>query len=122
MKLRYVVITSVDRDDLRDGGAGHFARCTDEVRALNPGIKIEVLVPDFRGKGRLVVGYDADITLVDLKEKRVVRDEDMATRVGWTPFAGMELQGWPVGTIVRGTQVMRDGHLLEPAAEPVRFH
>lgn len=50
MKLRYVVITSVDRDDLRDGGAGHFAECVKEIRALNPEIKIEILVPDFRGK------------------------------------------------------------------------
>ncbi len=53
MNLRYVVITSVDRDDLRDGGAGHFARCIDEVRSLNPDIRVEILVPDFRGKGRL---------------------------------------------------------------------
>jgi lipoic acid synthetase len=50
MKLKYVVITSVDRDDLRDGGAGHFVACVNAVRALNPGIKIEVLVPDFRGR------------------------------------------------------------------------
>ena len=50
MKLSYVVITSVDRDDLRDGGAGHFADCIREVRARNPGIVIEVLVPDFRGR------------------------------------------------------------------------
>ncbi len=50
MKLRYVVITSVDRDDLRDGGAGHFADCIREVRALSPTIKIETLVPDFRGR------------------------------------------------------------------------
>ncbi|MBK8015720.1 MAG: lipoyl synthase [Betaproteobacteria bacterium] len=50
MKLSYVVITSVDRDDLRDGGAGHFADCIREVRAANPGIVIEVLVPDFRGR------------------------------------------------------------------------
>jgi lipoic acid synthetase len=53
MGLRYVVITSVDRDDLRDGGAGHFAACIGKVRAANPGIHIEILVPDFRGKGRL---------------------------------------------------------------------
>ncbi|WP_163936917.1 lipoyl synthase [Paraferrimonas sp. SM1919] len=50
MKLKYVVITSVDRDDLRDGGAQHFADCIREIRALNPGIKIETLVPDFRGR------------------------------------------------------------------------
>ncbi|PSW07081.1 lipoyl synthase [Photobacterium rosenbergii] len=50
MKLRYVVVTSVDRDDLRDGGAQHFADCTREIRALSPEIKIETLVPDFRGR------------------------------------------------------------------------
>ncbi|WP_265474964.1 lipoyl synthase [Mergibacter septicus] len=50
MKLRYVVITSVDRDDLRDGGAGHFSACVAAIRELNPEIKIEILVPDFRGK------------------------------------------------------------------------
>ncbi|GAA5219223.1 lipoyl synthase [Corallincola platygyrae] len=50
MKLKYVVITSVDRDDLRDGGAQHFADCVREIRALSPNIKIEILVPDFRGR------------------------------------------------------------------------
>jgi lipoic acid synthetase len=50
MKLKYVVITSVDRDDLRDGGAGHFAACIKEIRAVSPATKIEVLVPDFRGR------------------------------------------------------------------------
>jgi lipoic acid synthetase len=50
MGLRYVVITSVDRDDLRDGGAAHFADCIRETRARNPDIRVEVLVPDFRGR------------------------------------------------------------------------
>ena len=50
LKLRYVVITSVDRDDLRDGGAGHFVDCIRETRALSPQTQIEVLVPDFRGR------------------------------------------------------------------------
>lgn len=50
MGLRYVVITSVDRDDLRDGGAGHFAHCLREVRSRNPETRLEVLVPDFRGR------------------------------------------------------------------------
>ncbi|WP_392553633.1 lipoyl synthase [Orbus wheelerorum] len=49
MRLRYVVITSVDRDDLKDGGASHFADCTREIRALSPNIKVETLTPDFRG-------------------------------------------------------------------------
>lgn len=50
MGLKYVVITSVDRDDLRDGGAQHFADCVTEIRKHNPGIKVEILVPDFRGR------------------------------------------------------------------------
>ncbi len=50
LKLNYVVITSVDRDDLRDGGAGHFVACIEEVRKQSPHTQIEVLVPDFRGR------------------------------------------------------------------------
>jgi lipoic acid synthetase len=50
LKLKYVVITSVDRDDLKDGGAGHFAECISKVRELSPATQIEVLVPDFRGR------------------------------------------------------------------------
>ncbi|HSX58637.1 MAG TPA: lipoyl synthase [Tahibacter sp.] len=53
MALRYVVITSVDRDDLRDGGAQHFADCIRLVREQSPDIQIEILTPDFRGKGRM---------------------------------------------------------------------
>lgn len=56
LRLRYVVITSVDRDDLRDGGAGHFADCIRAVRAASPTTQIEVLVPDFRG--RLALALD----------------------------------------------------------------
>lgn len=55
MKLKYVVITSVDRDDLRDGGAGHFVDCIKEIRALTPKTQIEVLVPDFRGRMDIAV-------------------------------------------------------------------
>ncbi|MDE1989608.1 MAG: lipoyl synthase [Betaproteobacteria bacterium] len=50
MKLRYVVVTSVDRDDLRDGGAEHFARCIAAIRTTSPATRIEILVPDFRGR------------------------------------------------------------------------
>ncbi|MBP8308185.1 MAG: lipoyl synthase [Burkholderiaceae bacterium] len=50
LRLSYVVITSVDRDDLRDGGAGHFVDCIRQVRALSPDTRIEVLTPDFRGR------------------------------------------------------------------------
>jgi lipoic acid synthetase len=57
MGLRYVVITSVDRDDLRDGGAGHFADCLRAVRRRSPGILLEVLVPDFRGRESLALDH-----------------------------------------------------------------
>ena len=55
LRLRYVVITSVDRDDLRDGGAEHFAECIREIRRLSPSTQIEVLVPDFRGRLELAL-------------------------------------------------------------------
>src|SRR5471030_834142 len=58
LKLKYVVITSVDRDDLRDGGAEHFAQCIALTREYNPNIKVEVLVPDFRGKNRRQIAID----------------------------------------------------------------
>jgi lipoic acid synthetase len=50
MQLKYVVITSVDRDDLRDGGAEHFKQCINQIRQTTPQVKIEVLTPDFRGR------------------------------------------------------------------------
>ncbi len=73
-------------------------------------------------KGRLAAGYDADITIVDLKAKRTIRHDMMASRVGWTPFDGMEAKGWPMATIIRGTVVMRDDEVIAPhLGEPVRF-
>jgi lipoic acid synthetase len=56
LKLTYVVITSVDRDDLRDGGAAHFRDCIRSVREISPGTRIEVLVPDFRGRLESALG------------------------------------------------------------------
>lgn len=74
------------------------------------------------GKGRLAEGFDADMTIVDLKAKRTLRHEDMATRVGWTPFDGMEVTGWPMATVIRGKIVMRDDEIVAPSlGEPVRF-
>ncbi|MAD58467.1 MAG: lipoyl synthase [Porticoccus sp.] len=55
MKLRYVVITSVDRDDLRDGGAQHFANCIQEAKKLSPNLEVEILVPDFRGRMQIAL-------------------------------------------------------------------
>ncbi len=74
------------------------------------------------GKGRMAEGYDADLTIVDLKARHVLRHADMATRSAWTPFDGMECTGKPMATIVRGRVVMRDGELQGTAhGRPVRF-
>ena len=74
------------------------------------------------GKGRLAVGYDADVTLVDLKAKRTIENRWIASKSGWSPFDGTTVTGWPMGTIIRGRVVMRDGGLANaPMGEPVRF-
>jgi len=73
-------------------------------------------------KGRLARGFDADLTIVDLKARRTFEHGQMASRVGWTPFVGMEAKGWPMATIIRGTVVMRDDEVIAPHhGEPVRF-
>ena len=73
-------------------------------------------------KGRLAVGYDADITVVDLEAKRTITDDAMANISGWTPYDGMEVTGWPVGTIIRGHRVMWEDEVLgTPIGAPVRF-
>lgn len=74
------------------------------------------------GKGRLACGYDGDLTIVDLKRTHVISDAEQASKVGWTPFAGMSVTGWPVATVIRGQVVMRDGQLIgKPVGRPVRF-
>ncbi len=73
-------------------------------------------------KGRIAVGYDADFTVVDLKRRVTIRNEWIASKAGWTPYDGMEVTGWPVGTVVRGHRVMWEGELTAPAqGAPVRF-
>ncbi len=75
-----------------------------------------------QGKGRIAVGYDADVTVVDLGAKRTIENQAMATKSGWTPFHGMTVTGWPVQTIIRGRTVMRDGELLaKGVGEAIRF-
>lgn len=74
------------------------------------------------GKGRIVPGYDADFTVVDLKARWTVEESWLASRCGWSPFTGMALTGRPVGTIIRGNRVMWEAQLAEQAiGEPVRF-
>jgi dihydroorotase len=73
-------------------------------------------------KGRIAVGYDADFSIVDLQRKHTITNASIASKVGWTPFDGMQVTGWPVITLVRGKVVMRDGAVqAAPAGKPVEF-
>ena len=74
------------------------------------------------GKGRLAAGYDADFTLVDMQRRRRIEESWIVSPCGWTPFAGMDITGWPVATIVRGQVVMREDEVLgTPRGKLVRF-
>lgn len=73
-------------------------------------------------KGRIAVGYDADLTIIDLKREETIRDEWVASRAGWTPYNGVKVKGWPVGTILRGRTVMWENELLAASTgQPMRF-
>lgn len=74
------------------------------------------------GKGRVALGYDGDFTVVDLKAKRTITNDWIASRAGWTAFDGMNVTGWPKATIIRGRIVMRDDELVaRHIGAPVRF-
>lgn len=73
-------------------------------------------------KGRIAAGYDADFTIVDLKANWTIEESWLASRCGWSPFTGMQLTGKPIGTIIRGKQVMWDAELASHAhGQPVKF-
>lgn len=76
-----------------------------------------------RGKGRIAVGYDADLTIVDMKRTETITNDWIESRCGWTPYDGKTVTGWPVGTFVRGHRVMWEGSLAEKAVgETVGFY
>lgn len=74
------------------------------------------------GKGRIAVGWDADLTIVDLKRRETITNDWIASKCGWTPYDGVSVTGWPVGTYVRGKRVMWERELVTPSqGEPARF-
>ena len=73
-------------------------------------------------KGRIALGYDADLTIVDMKENRVIENGAIASKAGWTPYDGKTVTGWPKGTIIRGMRVMWEDEIIgEARGAPVRF-
>lgn len=74
------------------------------------------------GKGRIAVGYDADFTIVDMNRRETIRNAWIESRCGWTPYDQKQVQGWPIGTLVRGVPVMWDGDIEgEATGEAARF-
>ena len=74
------------------------------------------------GKGRIALGFDADLTLVDLSARRTIRNDWIASCSGWTPYNDLNVTGWPIHTIIRGQVVVRDEVLSgQPEGEPLRF-
>jgi dihydroorotase len=86
----------------------HHGRCTLQ-QVVHWMCDAPARVWDIVGKGRITVGYDADLVLVDLERAKQVRNEDQITKCGWTPWHGETLVGWPVRTWVMGREVYRDG-------------
>ena len=78
---------------------------------------------NFTSKGEVKLGNDADLTFVDLKRRETIEEDWVASRCGWSPFTGMEIQGWAVGTMVRGHQVMWENQLVTPSiGAPIKFN
>ena len=74
------------------------------------------------GKGRIAMGYDADLTLVDMAARRTIRNDWIASRSGWTPYDGMAITGWPIHTVIRGQLVVRDEQLVgTPLGKAIHF-
>jgi dihydroorotase len=73
-------------------------------------------------KGRIAAGFDADFTVVDLTRSETITNQWVASKAGWTPYDGVRVTGWPVGTFVRGKRVMWQGEIMTPSiGEPVQF-
>ncbi|MGB5840459.1 MAG: dihydroorotase [Brucella anthropi] len=73
-------------------------------------------------KGRIAVGYDADLTIVDMKRRETITHEQAGSKAGWTPYHGKTVTGWPIGTFVRGIKVMWEAEIVNAnKGEPVEF-
>tara|TARA_Y100000748_G_scaffold222236_1_gene186926 strand:- start:823 stop:2133 length:1311 start_codon:yes stop_codon:yes gene_type:complete len=98
----------------------NFISITDIVRLTSYNPKI---IFKFKNKGLIKKGYDADFTFVDLNKKQKISNKMVKSRCGWTPFHGMNIQGWPVGTMIMGKKVFwRDKLVSKPIGKPLKFN
>jgi len=74
------------------------------------------------GKGGIYIGQDADFSVVNLKEDRVIEDKNIASQCGWTPYNGLTVTGWPKATILRGQKIMENDVMLAPGkGQPLKY-
>ena len=87
-----------------------------ELTSYNPSRLFKI-----RGKGQIAIGYDADFTVIDINRERVITNDWIASKCGWTPYNNMKVKGWPVMTIIRDNIVMKDDIVFDPLGEPMSF-
>ena len=99
-----------------------FLACVEAVEAFEGRASFRSYLFGIARKGRIAVGYDADLTVADLKRRETITDGWISSRAGWTPYDGVTVTGWPIGTFVRGQRAMWEGEFVAAArGEPVQF-
>ena len=87
-----------------------------ELTSYNPSKLFKI-----KEKGQIAIGFDADFTVVDMNKERVITDDWIVSKCGWTPYNNMEIKGWPIMTIIRDNIVMQDDKISDPLGEPINF-
>ena len=87
-----------------------------ELTSYNPSMLFKI-----KEKGQIAIGFDADFTVVDMNKKRVITDDWIVSKCGWTPYNNMEIKGWPIMTIIRDNIVMQDDKISDPLGKPMNF-
>ena len=86
-------------------------------------MRIQLKFLEFKNKGFIKEGYDADFTIVDMNKKIVIKNENIESKCGWSPFNGVEFKGTPVATIIAGKTKMKDGKIFgDPEGTPLKFN
>ena len=103
------------------GGAGyigsHVVEQLIKLMCENPCRIFEI-----QDKGYIKEGFDADLTIVDMNKEKIIKNEMMASKCGWTPFDNYKVKGFPIGTIVNGNLVMFEGKIVSKAkGQPLKF-
>jgi dihydroorotase len=87
-----------------------------ELTSYNPSMLFKI-----KEKGQIAIGFDADFTVVDMNKERVITDDWIVSKCGWTPYNNMAIKGWPIMTIIRDNIVMQNDKISDPLGKPMNF-